>query len=714
MPLVLASTFGLFLCTVCTAVASLPLPDGRAWEMVSPLDKNGGDIRGIEGISFGGVVQARPDGEGITFASLASFGSPQGAPLGNQYVARRGAGQGWQSQNVSLPMGNQVYPLGAGTPYTAFSEDLASGLVFGGLRGLGRRPVATPPLAGAPAGYENYYSIALSSGALQSLLTGAPSVPAGEFGLAFVGATPDLSRVVLASPNVLASGGIEKEERSNLYEWERATGLFRTVSILPGGTADTEIGLLLGGGGHSSSTDHAVSADGSRVVWTGTAPESLEGSGLYLREGLGPGQTPRTLQIDASQGGAAGSSHGGVFFTASGDDSRIFFTDTNRLTANSTASSGGLGDLYVFEPARPEGERLADLTVDTEPGAEVLGVVGASEDGSYLYFVARGALAPGAPAGEPNLYLWRAGEAKPRFIATLAPNDEHGSEQAALGVAYDWSPSVALRTSRVSGDGTRLVFMSERSLTHYNNTVRSGVSCGKDASEEPLPATCQEVFLYEAGANRLSCVSCNPSGAQPSGPSGIPGGTPFADGKATYRSRVLSAQGDRVFFDSADALIAQDTNGREDVYEYEGGHVYLLSGGQSASGASFVDASANGNDVFFITRAQLVDQDTDQLVDLYDARAPHAPAEAVGFPAPPAPIACESEECRSAIPPSPTLATFSSATFSGAGNAVPAEPKPKTKPRARRPKPKKRRRRAAHARRTRTGRVGGVASGASR
>ena len=79
----------------------------------------------------------------------------------------------------------------------------------------------------------------------------------------------------------------------------------------------------------------------------------------------------------------------------------------------------------------------------------------------------------------------------------------------------------------------------------------------------------------------------------------------------TYQSRVLSDQG-RVFFDSADALVPQDTNGREDVYEYEpqgvgscaraGGCVSLISSGTSSEESVFLDASETGNDVFFLTR----------------------------------------------------------------------------------------------------------------
>jgi WD40 repeat protein len=679
---------------IAGASASSPgstLPDGRAWEMISPLEKNSGDIRGIDEVSSGGVVQAEAEGEKITYLSLASFGDPQGAPSGSQYVSERKAG-GWETQNISTPMSAQAYGQGTGAPYKAFSPDLSMGLVFAGPLFPGSNAVETPPLTdSAPGGYENYYlrtvpAIAESASArLQPLLTRetllahAAGVSASAFRLEFLGATSDLSHIVVSSPAALGGGAIESAGRANLYEWTDSPEAFQPINILPDGTPYPQNGLLLGG--FSVATGRAISEDGSRVIWTSRPP----GKGLYVREGIGTSQA-RTVQADAPLGE-------GSFLTASSDGSKVFFADNERLTGNSTASSEGLGDLYEFEP---EGKHLLDLTVDETDagGAEVQGVLGASENGSYVYFVANGVL-PGAvgagaaslghcelpvspPGATCNLYLSHDGET--RFVATLAGSDEYGlSGKNVLGVAFDWDRMVARRTARVSRDGTRVVFMSDLPLTGYDNIRSGGADCGE------WGAVCEEVFLYEAGGDRLSCVSCNPSGARPVGPSGIPGGTEFYNRKALYQSRVLSEGGasSRVFFESGDALTPRDTNAASDVYEYEGGHVYLLSGGTSASGAAFVDASTSGDDVFFLTRAQLAGQDTDQLVDLYDARAPHVAGEAVGFPAPPPAVGCSGEDCRQSTPSPPLPGGFASAAFSGSGNSAPAstpivKPKPLT------------------------------------
>jgi hypothetical protein len=690
-------------CGVGSAGASLP--DGRAWEMISPLEKNGGHIDGIEkDDNGGGVVQAAASGVTITYVSLTSFGNSLGAPVGSQYVAVRRAGDGWLTRSINTPTSNQVYGLGgAGTPYTAFSSDLSSGLVFGGARNGQGKPVESAPLTrDAPAGYEDYYLYGFNDSSLRSLLTEAPAVSAGAFDLEAVGVTPDLSHVVLRSAAALAGDALEGHNGlKNLYEWDASNGRFLTVNIPPGSTTSEPENVHLGGGG--GATERAISEDGSRIVWTND-------NRMYVREDLGT-EHGTSVEVDAPTGG-------GTFLTASSDGRKIFFRDYNRLTSD---ASGSGEDLYLFEP---ESDRLVDLTVDNvdHGGAGVLGTLGASADGSSLYFVANGRLSPEAPDGNCtrgisppgtrcNLYLWHEGWKKPRFIASLSGgdegggNNEGGSAYNELGVAYDWSSIVRRHTARASRDGSRVVFMSEEPLTGYDNLVETGDSCGTTLQGVRLSAACQEVFLYEVSGNesapgRLICLSCRPSGARPSGPSGIPGGTEYALSGALYQSRVLSEGGgvsERVFFDSADAVVPQDTNGVEDVYEYENGQVSLLSDGTSSGGASFVDASVNGSDAFFVTNAQLAGQDTDRLADLYDARAPHETGEKVGFPVS-TPVACEGEDCRPGGPGVPSFSVPSSAIFSGLGNVPSAAParvqaavktRPKKKAKAKRQRSKK-------------------------
>ena len=70
----------------------------------------------------------------------------------------------------------------------------------------------------------------------------------------------------------------------------------------------------------------------------------------------------------------------------------------------------------------------------------------------------------------------------------------------------------------------------------------------------------------------LACVSCRPNGTRPIGPSTIPGAQvngQLPGATAIYKTRVLSADGNRVFFDSADSLAPVDVNRENDVYEWQ-------------------------------------------------------------------------------------------------------------------------------------------------
>ncbi len=206
---------------------------------------------------------------------------------------------------------------------------------------------------------------------------------------------------------------------------------------------------------------------------------------------------------------------------------------------------GSLAEGGEFQNATPDGslafytkaghlERYDAGTKTSEPIATgVKGVLGASEDGSYLYY-----------ASATGLFLSHEGTSTEVASGAVDPSD--------------YPPATG--TSRVSADGTRLAFLSEASLTGYDNT---------DANSG-LPDS--EVYLYEAGSEELSCVSCNPTGERPLGPSTIPGA--IANGKGptatdSYKPRALVSDGRRLFFDSEDALVAQDTDNRPDVYEWE-------------------------------------------------------------------------------------------------------------------------------------------------
>ncbi|HYM53968.1 MAG TPA: hypothetical protein VES97_01290, partial [Solirubrobacteraceae bacterium] len=561
-------------------------------------------------------------------------------------------------------------------------------------------------------------------------------------GIVPAGATPDLSHVVFAS-ELVANG---------LYEW--SGGENQLVSVIEEGGKETRVPTPaeahLGSSenlfNRSMNVRHAISNDGSRVFWT------YKGVHLEVRDT----ETRETLQLDTVQPEASGAGEAGaVFQTANGEGTRVFFTDGQRLTADSGATASA-PDLYVADVSVAGGHvssAVTDLTPHGGEGADVLlvkggggGVIGASEDGSYVYFVANGALTPDAARGrcsnEPkarprgttcNLYVRHhndaTGEWEPtKLIAALSfedmPDWGGGSTRRA---------DFAYMTSRVSPNGRYLAFMSNRSLTGYDNEDVSG----KGRLDE-------EVFLYDANEQRLVCVSCNPTGARPRGvfdaglgrggkgeglglvadrpeiwseyrnvpddhwlAGSIPGWTSLGIEDALYQSRYLLDSG-RLYFNSADALVslkaptrqetvqgAEQEVGVENVYEYEpnatggcqaeGGCVGLISSGASQHESAFLDASASGNDVFFLTAGKLSPRDVDTSFDVYDAHVcgSECPSQEESSPPP-----CQEEACQGSFSPGPAFAPPASATSSGSGNIAPlvqvlgakTTPKPAPKP----------------------------------
>jgi hypothetical protein len=356
-----------------------------------------------------------------------------------------------------------------------------------------------------------------------------------------------------------------------------------------------------------------------------------------------------------------------------------------------------------------------------EDGAEVQGVLGASRDGSVVYFVANGDLDGAGPAeagdctgllghgsGQCSLYRWQAGGGDPSFVARLDVGDGDDADWAATTSRVFPDPNFQ-KTAQVSGDGKVLLFHSGQQLTPYDNTPPNE-ACGRTTTEpfEPLP--CPQLYLYRAGAG-VSCVSCDPSGAAPAGAPDLgdvyPGTNTIPPSTASLASRNLAADGNKVFFETPDALVPADTNGEAgcppeprligsllsclDVYEWEaagsggcaeaspawsaqdGGCLYLLSTGKGTESAALADASESGDDVFFFTRARLVGQDEDELTDVYDARVDGG----LAAQSPPAPApACEETEACHGAPPAPPPPAPGPATpgFHGPGN-----PKPKCK-----------------------------------
>jgi DNA-binding beta-propeller fold protein YncE len=773
-----------------TVLASLgTLPDGRAWELVSPPEKAGAEPEPIR--HEGGLIEAAANGDAITYTADGPI--PAGVePEGNRnpettqvFSSRdREAGhEAWTSQDITTPNETGAGPTtGEAQEYRIFSPSLALAIVapYPSTKSRFAAPALSPLLPGEEAGKQETtiylrdngqtgvpqpeaseaadYEAARKNGEAMTpanpgylpLVTKADSPPGPEFGRSLLhrglrpqDATPDLSHVLYRSENPNGSEG--------LYEW--GEGKSQLISVLPDKEplhttyADSYFGGTVVQFEEPNNVRHAISNNGARVFWSLFESIPKNATHLEVRQ-TAETLEPETLQLDTVQSGTGGGGpEKAVYQTASANGSKVFFTDEQRLTANSDAEEHR-PDLYVAELSIVAGHvvsHLTDLTASEEENAEVLtlegksgGVIGASEDGSYIYFVANGALAPGAHRG--HCAFEHGAERRPQGTTCNLYVRRYNSEKAeweptklVAALSFEDSPdwdsftggSLGFMTSRVSPNGRYLAFMSDRSLTGYDNEDLSSKAPGERMDEE--------VYVYDAQQEKLVCASCNPTGARPQGvydagltaggngeglglvvdrdeiwsavsngtvggvdnwlAGSIPGWTNVGGEYATYQSRYLSNEG-RLFFNSADPLVAVATPTRketiggveqnvgvENVYEYEpssvgacqaqGGCVGLISSGKSEHESAFLDASESGNDVFFLTAEKLVPQDQDENFDVYDAHVCEAGSPCPAPAAQPAPKCSESNTCQGAPPAAvESAAEGGSAIFSGAGNLV--------------------------------------------
>jgi hypothetical protein len=660
------------------------VPDKRVDEMVTPVENLDSEVyvpysleSGFgDGYETSLNFQVAADGNRVMYEAEPTHnggGESAGNGLGSAFLATRAPQGGW-SQISLQPAGRR------GTNYFGFSSDLTVGIMRSeNETSFANQEGELPGPPSAAGEYSNLYLTRTGSETYDPLNTVKPPNrsseetgghggwirDAGERRLfpIYAGGSADMSQLLFLDNDDLlqGEGRVEKElaqgakseveqheDNAYLYEW--TAGGLHLVDLLPedkGVARDSIFGTTQQGdpGLNPPNFSNVISSDGSRIFWSTLNPEH-EPTALYVRENADQPQSPLngqgectdsgdacTVQVDKAVGG------GGRYWAATSDGSKVFFTK---------------GNLYEYDVN-------TGVTSDLTPGVEVQGVLGASQTGDYVYYAdaASKLYVLHESAGE-----WQA----PVAIATLTERDgtnvfpyEGDLNKSDVG---DWIADIGQRTSEVTPNGLGLVFMSQQGLD------AQGFPNG--APTKPYQ---EHVYVYEAADNSLFCASCSQSGEPSGGESYLP-----VDWSDNHMPTWISEDGDEVFFDSSAGLLPQDTNKTQDVYEWEregtggcavgtglrGGCIYLLSGGQNPFASSLIGASADGSNVFMVTRAQLVTEDKNDNDDLYDARA-----EGVRPLNPPE---CTGTGCQGIPGAPPVFATPASVTFEGVGNFEPPAP----------------------------------------
>jgi hypothetical protein len=673
------------------------LPDGRVYEQVSPANKSGNEA-GASGAPYRAIpgtwryALAGAEGNSILFEGTGPMGETADA-YNEFFVATRTTG-GWHTRAAVPAAQEPIATLGGNlnTHLKAIdpSTDL-SHVVFTAGNGI----YAAPPYPLHCVEWQLYLGGPdpfVSATWLQrpSIPNAIESCASEEIG-APVGGTPNFSTVYFASPGTILPEDAARQNNAmmkgqefyshGVSAWgfyEAREGVVREAGLLPNGTLDP-FGAVPAASGHGRTGpgfNNEVSADGSRAFFVSPDPAScvveFENIGenncavdppeLYVREnGEESVLVSRDTLLPAVGGLPAGAPDGvsqtsnptyqigyrrfdGSYVFASPDGSQAFFQSEDKLTGE--APEGPPGDTTPKE---------YDFDVNTGSLTYLPGVTGrilaSDTDGSVFAFER-----PETGGSPAELDVWSAGPAG----GTVAP-----VAQLPIG---EIPRQGIVPEARMTGDGSVLVFLTSADVPGgFNN------------------GGFKQIYRYDVAADQLGCVSCTPPGVTPTGNAQLSqlgaleegAGVGYAIVPGQVENRGISSNGDRVFFDTPDPLVPQDTNfntyakvqGTEsvkqgrDVYEWENGEVYLISSGKSTRNSYFLDNSENGDDVFFATTEGLLAGDTDNAYDVYDARVPHP-----GDTPPAAAVPCQGSVCQGPPNVPAPLSAPASATFAGLGN----------------------------------------------
>jgi len=636
------------------------LPDCRAYELVSP--SNEGNLTPFPYPAPASEQATEPSRLAYAgaFGIIPGVGEPSNV-VGDMYVATR-TSKGWVSKYVGLPS-SQNFMMG-GPPWAASNNIYGPALWQEGV-------IANPSLSeivdwsdGLPSGgYSGECPCIGSSNApyvwesttgdlIGRFPTNLGSVPNGD---EFSGGTlvsRDLSHFVFASNIAFAEGGIP----GDTYDNNTVTGSTADVSREPGG-ADKQAPTI------------KVSSEGSHILMTTNGE-------LYMRV-----NDVATYEI------APGHPVNYVGMTA--DGSKVYFTTEEHLT-HEDEQHGGTSLFMWSEQGEKEGHPLALISKGDNPGKpgepgntnsctafwtsqcgivpisfggyeQLIGGLGgncgyaptcqpsdsyiASGNGDIYFYSPEQLEGSKGTANQQNLYVYRNGHVQ--YVTTFTPGSELCTSQN-FGTFCSNGPVARMD---VSPDDSHMAFITASQVTSYENNKHA------------------EMYSYEPSTGRLNCDSCIPSGAPPTG-----------ELFGSQNGLFMTNDG-RTFFSTTDALVPQDTNQNEDVYEYIEGRPQLITSGTSPGNENFgfvgaqtypglVGVSANGTDVYLSTFEVLVGQDENgNNLKLYDARTDG------GFSfVPPPPECAAADECHgpgSSAPPNPVDGTGSN-LGSGGNASLPA------------------------------------------
>jgi NHL repeat len=599
--------------------------DCRAYELASADFTGGYDV--ISDLTPGETpYEGFPKADGRVLYSVDDGGIPgTGSPTNrgpDPYVATRGGDGVWRTEYVGIPadMGFSNEP---------FSSTLAAADAGLDTFAFSGPAICSPCFGDGSSGIP----VHLPDGTLVQGMAGSISqpsaVPAGYVGKHL---SEDGRHFVFGSTSQFEPQGNNNGDVT-IYDRDLVAGTTQVASTEPDG--DTLTGPNIG--------ELGISSDGSRIVVAQQVGSPDAAGNRYWHPYMHIGTSDES--VDLAPGAGAGVLYAGM----TDDGSSVFFTTTDSLVGGDGDSSA---DLYRAQVSGAGALTLSLLSTGNDSGCDpvangggnnwnavggasantcgavpIAGGAGVAGGDGTVYFLSPEEIGGQGTENQPNLFVVKPGDAA-ALVATLEPNNPAVLDAVADNEVHRWSDF------QVSGNGAYAVFPSSEELTPpYEN----------DGFEM--------IYRYWTEDGSIACASCISTEESPT-----------ADASLPSQGLGLTEDG-RVFFNTTDALVMRDTNGKLDAYEYkqsgdpqENGNS-LVSTGFSAFPSSLLTVTSDGRDAFFFTREVLVQRDVNgQAMKIYDARA-----DGGVFVVPPPPPCAASDECHgpsSAVAPPPPIGSY--------------------------------------------------------
>ena len=412
----------------------------------------------------------------------------------------------------------------------------------------------------------------------------------------------------------------------------------RDIYMRSGGTTT----LTSGSGGNVDVIFGGIAANGSRVVFDTT--EKLElafDTDTYRDVYEWSGTLPQKVSGETT---TATSTFDGL----SADGMRVYFSTQDSLVdADPNEPFGGDdcevsmvddGTLDVYE------NNLSGATTTTlvTPGGNHDQFAGMSLDGSHVFFEDN---SPHNATQEPkddcsnDVYDAHGASSRTLDLVSKAPTDFTNDACTPDTGGYFEAQLAGGGPNPVSEDGQVAFFQTDQKLTGDADSARDIYSVTGLATPQLVSTGTGNVAAQFAGASPdglhafwTTSENVGDSDGQTdifetfAGVHQVSTGPSGGNGAFGASLKAVSADGLRAVFSTSEKLTSDDTDSNAaDVYLRYQGNTTLLSIGPTAGthfgdegkGATFVGASRDGKHVFFTTNERLVDEDKNELTDLY-------------------------------------------------------------------------------------------------